>query len=203
MTWSLRRPYAPTDIYQEKSQSGEADRKYGRTIVVISVPAAALTGWLIGRNLPALAHLLDHHEGAVVGIATAVVALFTWALWRATMAIDEGARSTLDHLQTSSQQQLRAYICVEINGAEVIGPIPKSNVFELRPRVKNFGQTPAYDITVTVGADLLPFPSLEESDLPLVESPSSIGVLGPQQETTLYVHTPKTFTCHRTLKCGH
>lgn len=162
MKWSLQPRDASTHVDEKHAKDTQANRQYHPALVVLSVSVGLIAGIVIGVNLPAFAGALDRHEGAVVGSATAIVALFTWALWRATMAIDEGGKATLAHMDRTARSELRAY--VGVLGTEFHwSDIPTVGV-QYKISITNHGKTPAVNLNFSMSHRILPFP-LPKADL--------------------------------------
>jgi hypothetical protein len=94
-------------------------------------------------------------EWALVGV-TAILAVFTWLLWRSTGRLARDAKSsadaTLNHLEATAERQLRAYVFME--RMEIHPPASYATLPDLpqmpvyRTTYKNSGQTPAYDVQI-------------------------------------------------------
>ncbi len=84
-------------------------------------------------------HRAEHaSETTVLGVKPGewLIGIVTWMLWLATVGLVRGAEKT-------AERQLRAYVGIDRITATVmkIGQIP-----EIRIRIKNSGQTPAYSV---------------------------------------------------------
>jgi hypothetical protein len=135
------------------------------------------------------ATFFDEHNWIIATIFAGLLTLFTWRLWRATadlkgstdklweagekqiavtdksaVAAEKAAKAATDTAKTmeeTAERQLRAYITVESVKYEVVtAPIPHNA--RARVAVKNYGQTPAYDLTVLINADLGEYPLTHE-----------------------------------------
>ena len=152
--------------------------------------------WLTWWN-EAVAYL-DAHAGAITGIATVVIALFTIALAASTKKLWKEAKVASGIAQTSAEaakaaaetaeRQLRAYISVEFTNVRKLGTeAPIEYSFD----IKNVGQTPAYNVTaftdVFVDKHPLP-PSIRKYDLSqcIVAPGGSANVIGPNLSNSSY-----------------
>lgn len=80
---------------------------------------------------------------AVLALITAVLAYFTFSLWRATGKLVSDAEKT-------SKRELRAYI--GIGGGEVF--VLPNKILRGAVEIKNFGETPAHNVMVAVAGEL-------------------------------------------------
>ena len=95
----------------------------------------------------------------VIAIFTIILALSTIALWRSTRNLWRVTDATLQHAKDTAQRELRAYIGHEPMGAHfestgftVVNNVPVSGNQKggVKYFEKNFGQTPATDVTMHV-----------------------------------------------------
>lgn len=86
-------------VQMDDTQQPNPKAQHHPAHIVGAIAVGAVVGPLIGLNLSLIADVLDHHEGTVVGLGTAFVALFTWALWRSTHRLQVVTSQTLNHLQ--------------------------------------------------------------------------------------------------------
>ena len=92
-----------------------------------------------------------HYSGAWIAIFTIVLTGSTIGLWVSNERV-------LYHARKSSERQLRAYVYVsETTGKEA------ANSLELSIDIKNFGQTPAYDVAVYIHSGEAEWP---DNDMP-------------------------------------
>jgi hypothetical protein len=147
-----------------------------------------------------------HHADAYVALFTAVLAGFTLALWLSTKALWEAgerqikttrsvaavqARHTqrqLKHAEKTAERQLRAYVGVTVTESVLRHPDPaedrgEGSVFKLVLKIRNRGQTPAYDLTVRITTMFLNHPVKADYDFsrPIGNNPSMV-VLGPSDD---------------------
>jgi hypothetical protein len=123
----------------------------------------------------------------LLAIGTVVLAVFTYSLWQDAKVTSAAAKKSADQTERSVNlatdnaiHELRAYVFLE-NEYSVqwrIAGMP----LEVTVKFKNFGQTPAHDLTVTVCIDVGTFPLA--APLPICAlaegMPRSKGILGPQ-----------------------
>ena len=142
----------------------------------------------------ALVTYMDSHEGFFVGAFTGCLFFATVLLWRVT-------NDTLKHAERTAERQLRAYVLTE-GGAikllqEELAFDGRRAHVEFHIRVKNFGQTPAYNLTNWMFIDVFdwdytgPFTAAPPPD----QRPSS-SPLGPGNGTFLNdwrTISPKSF----------
>ncbi len=148
---------------------------------------------------------LEQNDKALVVLATigllvvtATLAYYTFGLWQSTQTLskDTAAASSASILQMQSQEkrQLRAYVGVAVAGYY---PATTTHPLAFRIEIKNYGQTPAYDlIVVSMNRVVLPFPLKEVSQLDDAPDPDphepQRTVLNPQA-------SPITFRSSRKL----
>jgi len=83
-----------------------------------------------------------------LGIITGILAIFTGALWLAT-------RKLVIDTKDTSKRQLRAY--VNVLQGKVFNPYdPPNRIFRID--IKNFGQTPAHDVSIVYQCIIREFP---------------------------------------------
>ena len=85
--------------------------------------------------------LVDRHAGFFAALATLAIACFTLTLWLATHKLWLASENT-------AKRQLRAYVFV-VNAERISHHVPALGT---RFEVKNTGQTPAYDVFISIGA---------------------------------------------------
>ncbi len=102
----------------------------------------------------------------LLAVATAVLARFTWKLWKSTKALVEEGNET-------AKRELRAYVAVEGYSISNIEPEQQPRV---RINIRNFGRTPAYKFKVSVSAQ---FHSENDPKLEPAEPERVLGHLAP------------------------
>ncbi len=114
----------------------------------------------------------------VVAFGTILIALFTYVLYRSTNKLWDAGERQLDHLETTSQRQLRAYVVANPKGVDIRGPENETSVtFQIV--IKNTGQTPAHELTIVSMTELLEHPIRMPFDFTLTSGPDpSRDVLG-------------------------
>jgi hypothetical protein len=101
---------------------------------------------------------------------TLLLALATGALWWATGKLVEGAEKT-------AEKQLRAYICTATTNIAF-----KEGKWKLSYSIKNFGKTPAYDVTLKSRSEVVDW----NTKKPLISAADKIekmGSMGPNGDT--------------------
>lgn len=93
-------------------------------------------------------HFISENQEAIIALGTIVIALFTIILGIATVSLVNGADKT-------AERQLRAYVGVD--AVSVSGISPNAEPCAMIT-IRNFGQTPAYDLTHVGDIRLAPFP---------------------------------------------
>jgi hypothetical protein len=89
-------------------------------------------------------------------------------------------RQTIETMDKTAERQLRAYVCF-VTGGFVAQDRNTDYRYEVRPFVKNTGQTPAYEVFVSSRARLLPFPLPADVDLSVPDEPTAADNIGPGQ----------------------
>lgn len=97
-------------------------------------------------------YIWDHasHDN-VIAFGTILIAVFTYVLYCSTSKLWDAGERQLAHLKEVSQQELGAYIGVE--SCEVFSD-DWGSTFAVGVRIKNAGQTPAFNVTHCIEADL-------------------------------------------------
>jgi hypothetical protein len=123
-----------------------------------------------------------------IKLGEAVLALVTVWLVLVTRDLVIEARESSERLwkagekqralsEDTAQRQLRAYVIVSGKDFGV-----HLGNFESTVRIKNVGQTPAYDLTAIVRTDILPYPLPDDFNFALQRNGiPSVDVLGPRQ----------------------
>jgi len=127
---------------------------------------------LIYREAEIIFEWIDRRHDLVTAAATIVIALFTFTLWRATDRLWDAGERQLAHLNETAERQLRAYV----NIIKIIGRnLDDRHAFTIE--IRNYGQTPAYDVR-TEGAIVLTTQTPLEHELALPADPPFIGGAG-------------------------
>ena len=97
-------------------------------------------------NVACVGVFADQKQGAISAVATVFIAIFTIILGIATVFLWRATDKLVREADDTATRQLRAYVHLENITAFKLatGPEPK-----IQNRLKNFGQTPAREITVT------------------------------------------------------
>lgn len=80
--------------------------------------------------------------------------------------------------------QMRAYLGVVI-GAAVPQDRRAGLLFEVKPTLQNFGNTPASDVAYDAKAAILPAPLPQGLDLPMGQPPEAGAVMGPHEQRSM------------------
>ncbi|MER9890035.1 hypothetical protein NKJ48_31115 [Mesorhizobium sp. M0114] len=156
-----------------------------------------------------LREFVDNNEGLITALATIVIAAFTGTLWKSThdlgvagerqmtlietnaaqqsidmQASTKAAQDAVRVMQKSAEQQLRAYVLAAESGIE----FPFDNDPVAHVVIKNFGQTPAYDVRswIHIWVEEFPLPAALPGPPP-DDFPMSQTVCGPGFHTE-FVH---------------
>jgi hypothetical protein len=127
--------------------------------------------------------MADAHDKAIVAIGTGFLAIFTIVLAVATVFLWSATRELVQEARDTAERQLRAYAHTSFSKVDNLIAGNGDIVFTIG--LKNYGQTPAYKLSVSLRADLLPFPT-RDLPAPSVESLSNL-TLGPGSEHTVTV----------------
>jgi len=112
-------------------------------------------------------------------IVTAILAWFTFRLWRATGKLVTEAQET-------AKRQLRAYVTFKGTHFNT-GRSGNQTTFIANGLITNYGQTPAYDITATGGLAIGPAELGTDAEIMTLPEPTQVGgILGPKADTSLY-----------------
>jgi hypothetical protein len=123
---------------------------------------------LLGRQTICTMRLIDRHNGFFSAIVTALLALIAWR--QAFIAREQS---------NTSRAQLRAYVMVDKATTVDFGPVPKAEVI-----FKNYGQTPAYNLTIWTSVEVA-VDDLKNKAAAPPSGPAASGSLGPGG----FVHT--------------
>jgi hypothetical protein len=132
---------------------------------------------------------------------TLVLTAFTGVLMLAAFYQGWQLRKTVKQMSASEERQLRAYITMMSEVADPYRPNqPGWNrtdgehgfVYELWPKFRNDGQTPAYDVRGVGRVAVFPVPPPDDCDLSLPEElPVLTGVLGAGQPRSMQLVSPE------------
>jgi hypothetical protein len=166
---------APSD---QEGRHSRAENKKQNSRDEACGPLCALIGWprefveWVERN----EHFLVAFSTVIIGAFTLVLAVVTGFLYRATRDLVEGAERT-------AERQLRAYVHV----AEV-KVIDDDNLITYYMEIRNFGQTPAHNVSLRYGIALKDYPLTAVLDLP--KDLKSISAVVPPQVAIHVNFTP-------------
>ena len=103
---------------------------------------------------------LEDNDGAITAVSTIIIALFTITLYIATSGLlqaarDDGVltRESIDDARESSERQLRAYVDIDQIFFDQ-NPSNKESGWFILVILKNFGSTPALELSVKVETSL-------------------------------------------------
>jgi hypothetical protein len=138
-------------------------------------PILTTLGW-VGR-------ITHEYEGLITAAFTIALAVFTGRLWFSTDKLWGATAELVEGAKDTAQKQLRAYISVasaRITHIEDGEGVPEAHIF-----IKNFGQTPAYQVMGVAGFAISTFPpppdlNLVIPDVEIIQS-KTITNLGPGQ----------------------
>ena len=169
---------------------------------------ASLYALLVGSRICVGTFLHDSGEG-IIAIFTVILGIATWALWRATRDLVAEAKTTgaaqvcaaqqsaaatqiaataasasLELAGETAKRQLRAYVAVDDSMVQQIG----TDWYDVNLKIKNFGQTPAYNFDLSVSCRQIA--DIEELNSPsLPETPRKTGMtIPPTAHHTTTIH---------------
>ncbi|HEV2680918.1 MAG TPA: hypothetical protein VGV14_10500 [Rhodanobacter sp.] len=132
----------------------------------------------------------ESNNGAITALATIFVAIFTLTLWLASVEQARLTRKSIEAAQKSSERQLRAYVfatATKLVDYEV-GKRPWVHV-----RVKNHGQTPAYNFRQSYRAGFQDYPLT--SQIPTTKDTSADFInIGPGGHVEVKIGLEEVFT---------
>jgi hypothetical protein len=102
-----------------------------------------------------IGEFFEAHNGAITGIATVFLTIITE--WLVIVARDQSK---------TTRAQLRAYVMVETATTLDFGPRPKAQVV-----LRNFGKTPAHDLTIWTSVEVAVDPLSEKPAAPVGRGP--------------------------------
>jgi hypothetical protein len=105
----------------------------------------------------------DHPNEFVIAVFTAVLAIATIKLWRATNSLWEAGERQLKHLEQTAERQLRAYVFV--SSAKVDIHKDSNAAIEAIVVLRNFGSTPASNVINVSGFAVSPYPVTSMPDM--------------------------------------
>jgi hypothetical protein len=118
---------------------------------------------------------IDKIDGAITALATFAIAFFTLTLWRSSEKMWLTTQRALEHSELTAERQLRAYVHVCTVNASPVG-----SLINYYLEVRNFGQTPAYEVKLSFVIKLADLPE-KAGELVPPETPNiSQAVLPPQ-----------------------
>jgi hypothetical protein len=106
-------------------------------------------------------------------VTDTLLVVFTSLLFLATVALSLATRSLVRGADKTAERQLRAYIYTETTNITF-----KDGEWKLWYRIKNFGQTPAYDVTVKSRSEVLDW-STKMPSMPTTDKTEKVGSMGP------------------------
>lgn len=139
----------------------------------------------------------------VLAVATTLLFIFTYKLWRVTYDLSRDAKATGENQAGKMQESIaesaraatamqdvaksmavnvRATISVLIGGARYQDGALR---FEASPIILNTGQTPAHNLQFRVRAAILPFPLPDDFKFPLPAKTKGYNILGPGRDGSM------------------
>jgi hypothetical protein len=119
-------------------------------------------------------------HGYRLKVTDTLVAVFTALLFAATIALWWSTRRLVKGTDKTAERQLRAYIIAQDATVTNFGT---AEIIEVQCRIRNYGQTPAYDVVGWIGATLNDLPNPTELGRPPPDLGLSRGVIGPGGRT--------------------
>jgi len=106
---------------------------------------------IIGAAFRKIGSSIEIVGALVTAAATIAIARYTYTLKRSTDRLWDAGERQLSHLKESAQQQLGAYLGV--SEGHIVSH-DGGNTFVVEISIKNSGQTPAYQVTHCIDADV-------------------------------------------------
>jgi len=134
---------------------------------------------------------IDANDGAITALATAIIAAFTFTLWRATSEQSRLTRTAISDARESNKRELRAYISVVVGGADYQDRETNFK-FAGYPILKNNGRTPAYNIKYWSKAEIIPDALIENYQFQITPTQElSQASIGPGEDRILTCIVPE------------
>ena len=133
---------------------------------------------------------IDANDGTITALATAIIAAFTFTLWRATSEQGRLTRMAIDDARKSNKRELRAYLSVVIGGADYQDRETNFK-FAGYPILKNNGRTPAYNVRYWSKAEIIPDALTENYQFQIIPTQElSQASIGPGEDRILTCIVP-------------
>ena len=123
----------------------------------------------------ALGGFVEIHGNGITAFATLAIALFTWTLWRSSEKMWTATQDALRHAEETAERQLRAYVHVARGGIKFDSP----ETSEWHLEIKNFGQTPAYNVRQWTHIWITAWPLQETLPAPPADFQTAKSILAP------------------------
>lgn len=141
----------------------------------------------ISTNVICVMRVIDKHSGTLVALATIILAIFTFFLWRSTHKLwivtkkqskdnqkslfitkesSEATKKIVSTMEANARMQLRAYLSVA-----PLACVPQDKTtgwkHEVRMIIHNTGYTPAHTVNFSICARVMDFPLPDDFELSL------------------------------------
>lgn len=136
---------------------------------------------------PLLGYRLKITDSLLVAF-TFGLTIFTGLLWGSTDKLWSAGERQLSHLSDTAERQLRAYIN---NVSATVSNVGAGQFVEVRVEIKNFGQTPAYNVRHHSQLTLAHFPWNESA---IDSVPLSTSTMGPGANAFNLVRSSQALT---------
>ena len=134
---------------------------------------------------------IDANDGVIIAFATAIIAAFTFTLWRATSEQGRLTRMAIDDARKSNKREMRAYLSVVVGGADYQDRETNFK-FAGYPILKNNGRTPAYKIRYWSKAEIIPDALIENYQFQIIPTQElSQASIGPGEDRILTCIVPE------------
>ncbi len=112
---------------------------------------------------------IEENEKVITAVSTVFIAAFTVILAFATAFLYIATRNLVEGADDTSQRQLRAYIGLHSADSTVYRFAEGGYAFIAHAELRNYGQTPAYDLTVKSNAKIDTIDKVPFDDFPELE----------------------------------
>ena len=148
-------------------------------------------GLLLTAYAQCTGDFVDANDGGITALATAIIAAFTFTLWRATSEQGRLTRMAIDDAKKSNKREMRAYLSVFVGGADYQDRETNFK-FAGYPMLKNNGRTPAYNIKYWSKAEIIPDALIENYQFQITPTQElSQASIGPGEDRILTCIVPE------------
>ena len=152
LAWECQAPQPPN----QTTPTGAIDQDNCKSLQTLPLSVAQS----IGDFGSWLRDAVERNDKVIVAVSTVFIALFTVILGTATGFLWKATRELVHGAEKTAERQLRAYVLVELEEVAFIHNQRHRNSAAVSIQIKNFGKTPAYDLTHTAIADFVALPPM-------------------------------------------